>query len=129
MVHSDTDRLWYSIPASDWNEALPLGNGRLGAMIFGGADDECYSMNEDTLWSGYPKQEHPGHPTRAIFDRAREMTAHGQFAQAQALMEEQMSGNWTQAYLPLCDVHFHSRLPSPCSGYMRQLVTVLKMEK
>ena len=41
-------------PAAHWVEALPLGNGRIGAMVFGRTDEELISLNEDTLWSGYP---------------------------------------------------------------------------
>src|SRR5215471_17480128 len=44
--------LWYRQPAPDWNEALPIGNGRLGAMIFGGAPVEQLQLNENTLYSG-----------------------------------------------------------------------------
>ena len=47
--------LWYSKPASQWVEALPIGNGRLGAMTFGGVERERLQLNEDTLWSGGPK--------------------------------------------------------------------------
>jgi alpha-L-fucosidase 2 len=46
--------LWYRQPASVWEEALPLGNGRLGAMVFGGVDRERLQLNDDTLWDGYP---------------------------------------------------------------------------
>ena len=46
--------LRYDKPAADWDEALPLGNGRLGAMVFGGADAEHVQLNEDTLTSGFP---------------------------------------------------------------------------
>jgi alpha-L-fucosidase 2 len=46
--------LWYQQPAKDWNEALPIGNGRLGAMIFGGAKEELIQLNEATLWTGGP---------------------------------------------------------------------------
>jgi len=46
--------LWYSHPAENWNQALPLGNGRIGAMVFGGVAEEKLSLNEDTLWTGYP---------------------------------------------------------------------------
>ena len=45
--------LWYNHPAKEWVEALPLGNGRLGAMVFGGVDKETVGLNLDTLWSGY----------------------------------------------------------------------------
>ncbi len=46
--------LWYKQPAEVWTEALPIGNGRLGAMIFGDVHTERFQINEDTLWSGPP---------------------------------------------------------------------------
>src|SRR5438105_4921082 len=52
---SSSDRanvLWYRQPAANWNEALPIGNGRLGAMIFGGVQSERIQLNEDTVWAG-----------------------------------------------------------------------------
>ncbi|WP_275591255.1 glycoside hydrolase N-terminal domain-containing protein [Paenibacillus sp. 19GGS1-52] len=42
-------------PAAEWTEALPVGNGKLGGMVFGGVENEHIQLNEDTLWSGYPK--------------------------------------------------------------------------
>src|ERR1035437_7581908 len=47
-------QLWYREPAQQWADALPLGNGRLGAMVMGGIREERIFLNEDTLWSGYP---------------------------------------------------------------------------
>ena len=47
-------RLWYAQPAGSWEEALPVGNGRIGAMVFGGVGTERLQLNEDTLWSGGP---------------------------------------------------------------------------
>ena len=52
-------KLWYEQPAKVWTEALPIGNGRLGAMIYGKTDKEIISLNEDTLWSGYPRDINP----------------------------------------------------------------------
>ena len=49
-----TERLWYTRPAARWEEALPIGNGRLGAMVFGRLAQERFQLNEDTLWSGAP---------------------------------------------------------------------------
>ena len=46
--------LWFSGPATKWDEALPVGNGRLGAMVFGGVEEERLQLNEDTYWSGGP---------------------------------------------------------------------------
>lgn len=48
------NRLWYLSPANEWDEALPIGNGRLGAMIFGGIKNEQYQLNEDSFWYGRP---------------------------------------------------------------------------
>ncbi len=49
--------LWYRRPAQKWLEAVPLGNGRLGAMVFGGIDSERIQLNVDTLWAGPPVPE------------------------------------------------------------------------
>ncbi len=46
--------LWYEKPASKWEEALPIGNGRIGAMIYGGTAEEHIQFNEETLWTGRP---------------------------------------------------------------------------
>ena len=51
--------LWYKQPAKDWNEALPIGNGRLGAMIFGNGKDELIQLNEQSLWTGGPADLNP----------------------------------------------------------------------
>ena len=44
--------LWYDRPAANWNEALPVGNGRIGAMVFGEIAEERIQLNEETVWSG-----------------------------------------------------------------------------
>src|SRR5213592_2237127 len=51
-VATSSVRLWYRQPAASWNEALPIGNGRLGAMVFGGVESEKIQLNEDTIWAG-----------------------------------------------------------------------------
>ena len=53
-VSADDLTLWYRQPAQAWTEALPVGNGRLGAMVFGGVGRERLQLNEDTLWAGGP---------------------------------------------------------------------------
>ena len=55
MTHDANLRLWYEQPAAAWTEALPVGNGRLGCMVFGGVDEERIQLNEDSLWSGSPQ--------------------------------------------------------------------------
>ena len=62
--------LWYRRPAAQWVEALPLGNGRLGAMVFGGIEQERIQINEETLWAGGPYD--PNNPeARAALPAAR----------------------------------------------------------
>ena len=51
---AEEQKLWYHQPANDWNEALPIGNGRMGGMIFGGVEKETIQFNEETLWTGRP---------------------------------------------------------------------------
>src|SRR6476469_6937299 len=56
LAQSQDLKLWYDKPADPkvWEEALPIGNGRMGAMVFGGTADERIQFNEDTLWTGKP---------------------------------------------------------------------------
>ena len=56
VAQSENRRLWYDKPASNWLEALPVGNSHLGAMVYGGPDTEQIQLNEETFWSGSPHQ-------------------------------------------------------------------------
>jgi alpha-L-fucosidase 2 len=81
--------LWYARPATNWNEALPLGNGRLGAMIFGGIDRERVQLNEDTLWAGGPYD--PGNTNAlANLPEARRLIFQGQYTNAARLIQTTM---------------------------------------
>ncbi len=84
-------RLWYRQPASTWTEALPIGNGRLGAMIFGGVAQERLQLNEDTLWTGGPYD--PINPqAHAALPEARRLIAAGRYAEAEALADARLIG-------------------------------------
>lgn len=97
-------RLWYENPASHWNEALPLGNGRLGAMVFGGVEEERIALNEDTLWSGCPAPE--GRPDkRGVFQEIRRQVEAGHTGAAEALAEAAFLGDYTASYMPLGDLY------------------------
>jgi len=83
--------LWYRQPAEKWTEALPIGNGRLGAMIFGGVEEDHLQFNESTLWSGGPRHyEHPG--AAAYLGPIRQLLAEGQQAKAEELAEKHFMG-------------------------------------
>lgn len=96
--------LWYKQPAKEWTEALPLGNGRLGAMVFGGISHEVLELNEDTLWSGRPESN--CEPGRAPFFRqARDLALAGDYASAQSCIEDNISGEYVESYMPLGALH------------------------
>ena len=81
--------LWYRQPADVWTEALPIGNGRLGAMIFGGIARERLQLNEDTLYAGGPYD--PSNPDAlAALPKVRALIAEGKYEEAQALAQEKM---------------------------------------
>lgn len=76
--------LWYNSPASKWTDALPLGNGRLGAMVFGGVARDEFQLNESTLWSGGPYQP-TNAEARPNLDAVRQLIFAGRYAEAEAL--------------------------------------------
>jgi alpha-L-fucosidase 2 len=78
--------LWYRAPAERWEEALPIGNGRIGAMIFGGTTRERLQLNEDTLWSGGP-QDSDNPDALPALGRIRELLFARRYAEAQALVD------------------------------------------
>lgn len=93
-------RLWYRQPAEVWEEALPIGNGRLGAMLFGGAKLDRILLNDDTLWAGYPR-ETVDYEARRYLAKARKLVFEGQLVEAQQLIESRMVGRDVEPYLPL----------------------------
>ena len=94
--------LWYDAPAAKWVEALPVGNGRLGAMIFGRPEEELLQLNDATFWTGGPRDwNNPG--ARDVLPKVRQAIADGDFALAEKLCL-QMQGPFTESYLPLADL-------------------------
>ncbi|MBZ0297129.1 MAG: glycoside hydrolase family 95 protein [Anaerolineae bacterium] len=105
MSQVNSTTLWYCQPARAWNEALPLGNGRLGAMVFGGISHERLQLNEETVWSGGPKEwNNPA--ARALLPELRRLIAEGRYAEADDLSKG-MQGPWTQSYQPMGNLHLH----------------------
>ena len=84
------NRLWYAAPAADWNEALPLGNGRLGMMVFGGAAEERMQLNEESMWSGWVWPESDSPKTREHLDEMRRLIFEGRYTEAQQLCNRYM---------------------------------------
>jgi alpha-L-fucosidase 2 len=114
--------LRYRAPAESWTEALPLGNGRLGAMCFGGVELDRFQLNEGSCWTGSPataRDTLPGGPE--ILRAAREALATGDVRAAEDELARLQGGN-CQAYQPLADLWIEQRRPDPVpDGYLRHL--------
>ena len=105
-------RLWYERPATNWNEALPLGNGFMGAMCFGGTLVDRFQLNDDTVWSGgYINRVNPD--AREAIPRIRDMIRQGRIREAEDLAEVAFvaTPEGQRAYQPLCDLVFQFTTP------------------
>ncbi len=82
-------KLWYDKPAKVWNEALPIGNGRLGAMIFGDPANERIQLNEETFWSGGPSRNDNPNALKAL-PEIRQLIFDGKFHEAEKMVNQNM---------------------------------------
>lgn len=82
-------KLWYDKPAKVWNEALPIGNGRLGAMIYGDPANEKIQLNEETFWSGGPSRNDNPNALKAL-PEIRQLIFEGKFHEAEKMANENM---------------------------------------
>lgn len=113
-------KLWYDAPASKWEEALPLGNGRLGAMVFGNPLDELYQLNEETLWSGSPADKNNPKAKTALA-AIRKAVDDGDYELARKLWKENAQGPYTARYLPLADMRIRMFTPGAPADIYRDL--------
>jgi alpha-L-fucosidase 2 len=100
----DSKVMYYDKPANKWTEALPLGNGKLGAMVYGGVEKEKIALNLDELWSGYPNDSYNERAYPA-FLKARELTLAGKLHEAQEVLQADFNYRFSQAYMPLGDLN------------------------
>jgi len=96
-------KLWYNKPATVWTEALPVGNGRLGAMIFGGVNEELVQLNEATLWSGGPVRQNVNPQSPQYLPKVRDALFRGEYDSANALVKK-MQGLYSESFMPLGDL-------------------------
>ncbi len=90
-VYKEKLDIWYEKPAGEWVEALPLGNGRLGAMVFGGVSKERIQLNEESLWTGGPiKRANP--EALENLDKVRKLLFEGRYAEGEKLAQEKIMG-------------------------------------
>lgn len=116
----NTHRLWYRQPAHTWVEAMPIGNGRLGGMVFGHTTHEKIALNDDTFWSGAVRDGiHPNHHDDLI--HVRDLLARHEYRDAERYIEHHFIEKWTQSYLPLGDLLLTHHHGDDIADYMREL--------
>jgi alpha-L-fucosidase 2 len=115
-------RLWYDEPASRWTDALPLGNGRLGAMVFGTVPKEHLQLNEESLWAGEPADVYPEDFAETM-RRLQGLVLEGKIAEAQELGLAKLTGSPTsfRSYEPSADLWIEMEHESEVQGYRREL--------
>lgn len=113
-------KLWYNQPAEKWVDALPVGNGRLGGMVFGGVEQERIQLNEDTLWSGRPKDKQ-NYQAIDYLAEVRELLFKGEYREAQDIIEQKMLGGYSEAYQPMGDLYLDFQLKGQVTNYRREL--------
>lgn len=96
-------KLWYNAPATVWEEALPIGNGRIGAMVYGNPLQEVYQLNEESIWSGYPQDWNNPKAANAL-PQVREAVDRGDYAKAGELWKANAQGPYTARYLPMANL-------------------------
>lgn len=96
-------KLWYNAPATVWEEALPIGNGRIGAMVYGNPLQGVYQLNEESIWSGYPQDWNNPKAANAL-PQVREAVDRGDYAKASELWKANAQGPYTARYLPMANL-------------------------
>ena len=119
---NSSQTLWYKSPAIQWTEALPLGNGRLGAMVNGGTENETIQFNEETLWTGQP-HDYAQQGAYRYLDELRQLLWDGKQEEAHKLGNEHfMSQPFGQlSYQPFGDIQLIFPEHKNAANYKRQL--------
>lgn len=112
--------LYMDQPAASWYEATPIGNGRLGGMVYGGVTKDTIRTNDDTFWSGEPRDlQRPG--AYKCLPEIRKLLLEEKNLEAQELIDKHMLGPWNQNYMPLADILLEWPGDGNVSGYRREL--------
>ncbi|HVU95142.1 MAG TPA: glycoside hydrolase family 95 protein [Puia sp.] len=120
-VEAQKNILTYGEPAKIWTEALPVGNGRIGGMVFGGVREERIALNEATLWSGGPVPVSINPEARQYLPQLRKAVMAEDYSEAERLARK-MQGVWSESYLPLGELVIRQELGGKeVSDYRREL--------
>lgn len=117
-------RMWYDEPAQKWTEALPIGNGSLGGMIFGGIYKERIQLNEESIWTGHPIER--GNPAaKSHLDSVRRLLFDGRYAEAEKMAQEKIMGKrlpgGTHTYQTLGNLYLNFGDSTKVQHYRREL--------
>lgn len=115
----EMNKLWYKQTAQNWREALPLGNGFVGMMIYGSTKKEKICFNDGTLWSGYPK-DYNSEKSLENLQKVRELIFSGENEKADKLCEKALIGSYSEAFMPLGDIEIDFENTDE-SGFVRSL--------
>ena len=114
-------KLTFDSPAAKWTEAIPLGNGRIGAMVFGGTEDERLQINESTLWGGGP-HDYTNPDAFSHLEKVRKLIFAGKVEEAEKLSAGLMGKpKLLMPYQPFCDIHLHFAGHGQVRDYSRGL--------
>lgn len=119
----DAGSLWFSRPATRWFEALPIGNGRLGGMVYSGDQVERIQLSESTAWSGAPATSDVSPTALQFLPRVRELLLAGRYAEAQQLAGDHLLGRPTSfgTNLPLPELQIEFTAEGETTDYTRSL--------
>ncbi len=107
VAQAQEHQLWYSRPASHWLEALPIGNSIMGAMVYGGTNDEEIQLNEETFWSGQPHNNN-SHESLTYLPEVRKLIFEGKEGEAAKLLDKYfVKGPHGMRFLPLGSLKLH----------------------
>ena len=122
LLNDHTNLLWYRQPATQWNEALPIGNGRMGAMVFGGVQTERLQLNEDTVWAGEKRDRNNPEGAKNLAEVRRLLFA-GKPKEAEELAEKTLIATPKRMppYQPLGDLLIRFSEQQEASEYRREL--------
>ncbi len=117
-----SNKIWFKQPATDWNEALPIGNGRLGGMVFGGTQSERIQLNEESVWTGSRNNFVDKPDAWKHLAEIRELLFAGEYVKAQEITEKDLMGigNWDM-YQTLGDLNLVMGHGSVVENYTREL--------
>ncbi|WP_443937395.1 glycoside hydrolase family 95 protein [Pedobacter sp. MW01-1-1] len=121
FAQNKSNTLWYTQAANNWNEALPIGNGHIGAMVYGGTEQEQLSINENTLYSGEPTTVYKGSDVRGTYDEVVELIRNKENLKAQAIIKKVWQGRLHQNYQPLGELFIRFNQTGAVSNYTREL--------